>query len=242
MSVFRFKEFSIKQTDSAMKVGTDSVLLGCLAQIQNPRTIADIGCGTGLLALMMAQRFPSAVIDAIEIDEKAAKEAQFNVQQSLWKNRIQVHHTAIQQFVSHSQYDCMVCNPPYFPWDQNTSIGTINRAHARHTEQLSYSALICAISSMLHEHGICWMILPITEALQFLQLVLQNRLYCTHQIFIVPKEGKLANRMVFALQKKDANYCISEITIYDAQGNYTEAYYHLTKPFLLWLKSPFRKT
>ena len=139
MSDFVFKHFTVRQQHSAMKIGTDSVLLGCLVEINHSTRILDIGTGTGLLALMLAQR-SNANIVAVEVDELAAMEATFNFKQSKWAHRITLHHKSIQQFSKeqHPKFDLIVSNPPYYAIQQHSAIAQKTRSIARHTNLLSY--------------------------------------------------------------------------------------------------------
>lgn len=236
MSVFQFKQFNVQQKHSAMKVGTDSVLLGCFANAQNPQRVLDIGTGSGLLALMMAQRFEDAMIDAVEIDESAAKEAHLNFIESKWQKRLQSHHISLQEFNPDYVFDCIVSNPPYFESEHNTSISKLQRATARQTQSLSFQDLLLNVNRLLTPDGTCWLILPTKEATILKSLAMQYELYCVEEINIIPKETKPANRLVFALSKTYKEIKSRSFTIYDSNGNYTQAYYETTLPFLLWIK------
>lgn len=236
MSVFRFKQFEVVQQDSAMKVGTDSVLLGSLLQATSPQRILDIGTGTGLLALMMAQRFPEAMIDAVEIEEKAFEEARYNATKSIFANRINMFHQSIQEYAAVTQhtYDLIVSNPPYYEAENSFSIQVQNRLHARHTVSLSFDALLESISKLLSEEGKCWMILSTMEAERVMTKAEQSGLYCTYQIAVHPNPNKGSNRIIFCLTKSRTE-CIREtLIIKNEQGVYTESYREITLPFLLW--------
>ena len=115
MAVFRFKKFSIIQEKSAMKVGTDAVLLGSWASCKKANNILDVGCGTGIIALMLAQRNLNSNITGIDIDEITAKEAQLNINNSDWKERVKIKHISLQNFVSKKKFDLIVSNQPFFP-------------------------------------------------------------------------------------------------------------------------------
>ncbi len=236
MSVFRFKQFEVVQQDSAMKVGTDSVLLGSLLKASNPQRILDIGTGTGLLALMMAQRFPEALIDAVEIEERAFAEARFNADQSSFANRVNVYHQSIQDFACAAQdfYDLIVSNPPYYEAENSFSIQVENRSHARHTVSLSFDALLESITKLLSEKGSCWMILPSMEAERVITKAEQSGLYCTHHVAVHPNPNKASNRTIFCLTKTRAEYIRETLIIKNEQGVYTESYREITLPFLLW--------
>jgi tRNA1Val (adenine37-N6)-methyltransferase len=144
MTLFRFKQFGIEQNLSAMKVGTDGVLLGAWSgkhlqsnKKNSDQKFLDIGTGTGLITLMLAQRFENAVIDAIEIDENAVKQAEINIKNSPWSNRIQIYKSSLQDFICNppSHYDLIVCNPPYF--SNGWKVSDKQRELARHTKHLT---------------------------------------------------------------------------------------------------------
>lgn len=238
MTVFRFKQFAVKQTDSAMKVGTDSVLLGSLVKAKYPKRILDMGTGTALLALMMAQRFNEALIDAVEIEEKAFAEATYNATQSVFANRIKVVHQSVQEFAqtTDEKYDLIVSNPPYYEAENSFGIQVQNRSHARHTVSLSFDALLESISKLLSEKGMCWMVLPTMEAERVMAKVAQSGLYCTHQIAVHPNPSKAFNRIIFCLTKTGSDPIRETFMIKNEQGVYTDSYREVTWPFLLWNK------
>jgi tRNA1Val (adenine37-N6)-methyltransferase len=238
MSVFRFKQFTIQHQHAAMKVGTDSVLLGCLATATNPSSILDIGTGTGLLALMMAQRFPDAKIDAVEFEPSAANEAQYNFEQNALGAYIRLHRMPIQQYVPNANYDLIISNPPYFEWDQHTQIPDAPRAAARHTEQLSFEELANNCKRLLAPDGIVWIVLPTSAAASFTQHAQTHSLLLNQQIDLIPKIGKPANRVCMAWKhaEKVTETIQSSLVIYNQDSSYTDDYYNLTLPFLLWLK------
>jgi tRNA1Val (adenine37-N6)-methyltransferase len=235
MTVFTFKQFDVKQSDAAMKVGTDSVLLGSLLVSNSPQNILDIGTGTGLLALMMAQRFAQAQIDAVEIEEDAFQEAKYNFSMSKWKERLHIMNQSFQAFCKVSQkYDLIVSNPPYYESENHFSIPIEQRSKARHNGALSFEDLLNGINQLLSNKGLCWMILPVKEFDLVKQKALANGLAVVHQIFIHPKVGKDFNRIVFCLSKLEVALKQQQFFIYDEKGVYTKQYKELTMPFLLW--------
>ena len=149
---FNFQQFTIRQSHAAMKVGTDSDLLGALCA--GGGSILDIGTGTGVLSLMMAQRFPESQITAIEIDDNAVIDAAYNFEQSCWKERITLQHTSLQDYLQASpipQYDAVVCNPPYF--DRSLKCPDQGRSRARHTASLPFPVLIQGAYDLLTPGG-----------------------------------------------------------------------------------------
>ncbi len=159
---FEFKEFAITQRNAGMKVGTDSDLLGTLAE--GGSRILDIGTGTGVLSLMMAQRFPEAKITAVEIDDNAVKDASVNFAASRFGERISLVHKSFQDYLKEAQhddsvsYDCIICNPPYF--DKSLENKDVSRMRARHTSSLPFSVLIEGAYSLLEEGGVFSVCIP----------------------------------------------------------------------------------
>lgn len=164
-SYFNFKQFTINQSQCAMKVCTDACVLGSWFPIFGSGRILDIGAGTGLLSLMAAQRNPSAVIDAVELDGAAFEQAQDNIRNSPFAERIQVFHTAIQDFSPGYQYDCIVTNPPFFQSDLLSPNGRKNQAH--HAVTLSFEDLLSAMHRFLVQNGSFHILLPTDEAAVF---------------------------------------------------------------------------
>src|SRR5688572_22601587 len=159
---FHFKQFSVRHDRSGMKVGTDGVLLGAWVEVKNAKRLLDIGTGTGVIALMLAQRTqPNVTIDAIEIDRDAIEDASENFSSSPWSNRFTLHRGRVQEFSTSKKFDIIVSNPPYFidsykpPNDQ--------RIIARHAESLSFEDLLRVSEKLLEENGTLNVVLPYTE-------------------------------------------------------------------------------
>lgn len=156
---FEFKRFTICQQHAAMKVGTDSDLLGTLAA--GGLRILDIGTGTGIIALMMAQRFPEAKITAVEIDDQAVMDAKLNFEQSPFSDRIELIHSSFQDYLASNpaaEFDCVVCNPPYF--DKSTECPDLGRTRARHTSSLPFSVLVSGAYNLLKDEGVFSVCIP----------------------------------------------------------------------------------
>lgn len=230
-SFFRFKQFTVYQDKCAMKVGTDGVLLGVLADISKATRILDIGTGTGLIALMLAQRQKDAHIDAIEIDEQAAQQAQENIAQSPFCH-IHVHTTALQAYNSTQPYDLIVSNPPYFV----NSLKAPNAARnlARHTDSLSFADLLQGADRLLHNDGCFWVILPHEQTDAFCTLAKQQGLYPYHKVHIYPRSDKPAKRIVMGFIRQNTG-CIEEDLIIETEQRhtYSPAFARLTAPFYL---------
>jgi len=214
-----------------MKVGVDSLILGSWIQSDNPRTILDIGTGTGLLALMMAQRF-SAQIHAIEIDEQAARQASENCNRSNWADRIKVEHISLQEFTSsnNKQYELIISNPPYFTHLLKSNNEARNRA--RHNDFLTSNTLLNSVSILLAEEGRFALILPENEARRFEIKANIFGLYCERKLNVKPKATKGVHRMVMEFVRQKIRCSEETICIRDVDG-YSSAYRNLTKSFYL---------
>jgi tRNA1Val (adenine37-N6)-methyltransferase len=232
---FDFKAFRIFHEKSAMKVGTDSVILGAIVPIHERVTrIADIGCGSGLLSLMMAQRC-GAQIDAIEIDDAAAQEAAFNFAQSPWHDRLHIHANSFQQhtMLSIEQYDLLISNPPYYEKGKSFPINDTTRLAARHTHALSFLDLVLGAQRMLHAHGEFWLILPMLESQEFIEVATENELFLIAEIHVHAKASKLANRMVMGFSKIPQTKRIQHLVVYKEDGSRSDEYAQLTEAFYL---------
>lgn len=229
MSVFRFKHFQINQTHAALKVGTDSMVLGSLVKWKNPKNLLDIGTGTGVLALMCAQRYPFKSIIAVEITEKSCVDAQFNFDHSPFESPIQLIHQPIQNLVFNEQFDAIICNPPYF--ENNLKNNQIDKTIARHTDELSFEELFACFDQNLSTTGSAWIIVPSEIQGKIRELSVKYQLYISSEIRIFGVANK-EKRMVFELSKQPNSFVFKcELIIRDTNGNYTEGYKQLTKEF-----------
>ena len=232
-NLFQFKQFGIIHEKSAMKIGTDSLLLACFAEIDGAKTILDIGTGTGILAIMMAQK-SNAKIDAVEIDLSAFEEADSNAKKTKWSSKIKVHHTSIQQFQSTIKYDLIISNPPFYEEENNVKIKNGQRSKARHNAELSLNELAEEVKNRLSDEGKFWVILPPGEADEFVLIATKLGLIMYREIFIKPKPSKSINRIVMCFGKQKSKSFGEVFTIYDESGRSSEEYYELTREFLLW--------
>ncbi len=230
MGGFRFKQFAVEQDDVAMKVGTDGVLLGAWADCEGARRILDIGTGTGVIALQMAQRNATAQISAVEIDETASRRARANFDMSPWAERLQVVQVAVQQFEPTEQFDLIISNPPYFvdsllPPDER-------RSTARHTHDLTFEELDRAVCRLLHEAGRFAIILPEVEFGKFLML---TQLHLVRRCNVHSVEGGAIKRVMGEFAKQSTVETMYEnIAIEVAKrGEFSEEYRALTKDFYL---------
>jgi len=230
---FKFKQFDIYQDKCAMKVGTDSVLLGVFAILDNVKTILDIGTGTGLLALMMAQKYIDASITGVEIDEKAFIQASENIALSKFCNRINLYNLNILNFEPSHQFDLIICNPPYYRHKNNFNISDEQRSKARHDKDLPFEQLIAYCCKHLQQYGNLWLILPVNESKEFIRLA-QPMLHLQKKIYIKPKPNKLPNRIIMCFRPTPANFVEETFTIYNNTGIPTDAYKNITHDFYLW--------
>lgn len=230
---FQFKQFLIEQDNCAMKVGTDSVLLAALTPVNNMKYALDIGTGTGILALMLAQKNSTLQFDAIEIDELAFLQASNNFSKSNFSTQIKPHLIALQQFVANKQYDLIITNPPYFIANSNYSIADLQRAKARHDNDLTFEELIDCVQKMMNTKGVFKLILPINEGVIFKKLALQKGLFCNESIFIKPKPSKPSNRVIMSFTNPELIETESEFIVYNEDNTQTEAYKNSTSEYYL---------
>ena len=175
---FEFKNFTVHQDQCAMKIGTDGVLLGAWAPIhRNPFSILDIGSGTGILALMLAQRTEAQVIEAIEIDDSAYEQCVVNFEQSPWNDRLFCFHASIQEFVAEmdDQYDLIVCNPPFY--QEHYKSNDDQRDLARFQDAMPFEHLLYSVSQLLTKDGLFSVIVPESEEGQFITIASQFNLF-----------------------------------------------------------------
>lgn len=230
-SVFRFKKFEVDQKGCAMKINTDGVLLGAIAAQDAPGAILDIGTGTGVIALMLAQRFSTAHIDAVEIDESAAATAMKNSSSSPFAERVKVNFTPFEKFEAPCRYDLIVSNPPYFVNDLKSK--DKRKEIARHAEEDFFDMLIGKASSMLAENGTIWLILPVKQAEKAIVNAVLNRLYPSRIIHIYSDVYKPEFRQIISLGFRRELVIHEHLYIYESQGVYTSSYRSLLKEFFL---------
>lgn len=232
-SEFRFKQFTIRQDRCAMKVGTDGVALGAWAPVSGVRRILDIGTGTGLIALMLAQRScADCRIVALELDEAAAAQAAENVAISPWSQRIDVQQGALQQWQD-APYDLIVSNPPYFRHGQRLPSQT--RQQARHTATLSHQELLQHALRLLAPHGHLALVLPVAEGQALIPMAAQMGLYLQHGQQLIPKPDKEVNRFLLLFGRESIGELWGELIICTENGDYAEAYAGMVSPFYLKL-------
>jgi tRNA1Val (adenine37-N6)-methyltransferase len=228
---FQFKKFSIQQNNSAMKVGTDGVLLGAWSTIKEGNLL-DIGTGTGLISLMLAQRSITSLVDAVEIESNAFKEALDNVQVSSWSDRINAYNCSIQDFKTNNQYATIISNPPFFI--NSTKAPKPDRNKARHTDTLTFTDLIDSVLRLLKPDGVFSLILPISESQGFIKLARKKELHLNQECLVKPNPSKLPKRILMEFSFSKTDLITEELTIEtETRHQYTKEYISLTKDFYL---------
>jgi tRNA1Val (adenine37-N6)-methyltransferase len=230
MSHFHFKYFSIFQENAPLKVGTDAMLLGALAKFTNPRTIVDIGSGTGVLALMCRQRFSNAHMHAIEPNELAYSILKINVWNNELEHKVSVHNCTLQNFFPENPVDAVISNPPFF--EQSLKNKSQDQSQARHTDTLSFDTLFKHTFRILKENGEAYFIFPHELQKKLIAIAKSNGLNCFNSIQIMAKPLQPV-RVILGLKKiekvdncKDQSFVIRTET-----GVYTTEYKQLTREF-----------
>lgn len=232
-SVFKFKQFSIIHDKATMKVGTDGVLLGAWAEVDQAKRILDVGTGNGVIALIIAQRSSDkAHIDAIDISEAACKQAIENVANSPWPAKIKVHHQALQDFNA-SPFDLIVSNPPYF--NKSYKPPEALRTQARHTETLSHETLLVNAKRLLAAHGRLNLILPVVEGKQLLEQAIKMDWCCSRLCTFYSRKEKSPERLLLELQLQAGPTIEQELILYESGDVWSADYQNLTRHLYLKL-------
>ncbi|MCX6291487.1 MAG: methyltransferase [Bacteroidetes bacterium] len=234
-STFRFRQFTVHQDKCAMKVGTDAVLLGSWVQPGLAKHILDIGTGTGLIALMLAQK-STAQIDAVDIDESAYTQAKENFRISPWFERLHVFHRTFQDFSESAgkKYDLIITNPPYFHHASKPSEEA--RSNARHNDQLSFEELISGIKKILSGEGRFCLILPSKEGLEFMDLAQRNGLFCHSMMRVKTKADRNEKRLMMEFGFHFGVMWDQEMVVQKEDHSYTDEYINMTKEYFIGLK------
>jgi tRNA1Val (adenine37-N6)-methyltransferase len=234
-TTFRFRQFTIHQDKCAMKVGTDSVLLGSWVNPTYSSDILDIGTGSGIIALMLAQK-SFAQIDAIDVDEDACNQARENFETSPWVDRLHVIHQPVQEYSKHSlkKYDLIVSNPPYFQDAYKPS--EESRLKARHGDLLCFAELVEGVKKLLAEKGRFCLILPYREGNEFIGIALRKGLYCHEIVRVKTKADKIEKRLMMSFTFNFGMMTETELIIQDNDTNFSKEYVELTKDYYLGLE------
>ncbi|MDG1502373.1 MAG: methyltransferase [Ulvibacter sp.] len=235
---FQFKKFKVHQDRCAMKVGTDGVLLGAWSSIEHePKSILDIGAGTGVVALQLAQRSSASTIDAIEIDDQAHEQCTHNFENSDWADRLFCYHASVQEFASEMEhkYDLIVSNPPFFKAPKSTGSQTQNtsqeRAVARFTDTLPFKHLVVCAAHLLSQNGVFCTILPHKEADSFIEIAAQNKLFISKICTIRGIKTSKIKRCMLAFSLHQSKPKTQELIIEVSRHNYTQDYKNLVRDF-----------
>jgi len=237
MKPFEFKEFTVQQNKTAMKIGTDAVLLGAWCCVDNyPDTILDIGAGTGVISLMIAQRSDAMTIDAVEVDEDAYEQTVGNFETSDWGDRLYCYNATFQEFAEEiaeeeESYDLIVSNPPFYTDDFETENEARNKA--RFTTSLSFEDLLKGVAKILSEKGVFSVIIPFKEEEHFINLAKENKLYLNKVCHVQGNPNSEIKRSLLEFSFESSEIKKEHLIIEIARHQYTEDYINLTKDFYL---------
>jgi len=234
MAGFTFKQFSIEQARTAMKVSTDGILLGAWVGLDGVNSMLDIGAGTGLLSLMCKQRAELLTVTAVEIDTGAYEDAKQNILNSPWNEEIVLHHMAIQELHSSDKFDLIISNPPYF--NNSLKSHSLSRNLARHTDSLSFKELLNAFKRFSHQHSRLAIVLPCSQGDIFIQLAQQEGVKLTRQCDVKTTEQKMKSRVLLEfVHNKDTlpNELKFNTLCVHKNGQYSDEFIRLCKDFYL---------
>lgn len=227
---FQFKQFTVWHDKCAMKVGTDGVLLGAWADVANVCSVLDVGAGTGLVSLMIAQRC-QAKITAVEIDENAVVQAKENVLHSPWSDKIEVLQENFINFDSAEKFDLIVSNPPYFV--DSLQSPDEQRTLARHTSNLTYWELVENVSKLLSDNGRFSLIIPMEAVTSVKGFAEQNDLFLVKQTLVVTKPGVLPKRALLSFSFNQTKLEENQLLVELSRHQYSKEYIELTKEYYL---------
>lgn len=232
---FRFKQFTVLQSQCAMKVGTDAVLLGGWTDADQPKTILDIGTGTGVIALMLAQRFPDAGIDAVEVEESAATQAAANFRSSPWADRMQCINTKVQTFQPKHTYDLIVCNPPYF--SNSLQPESPSRQTARHDDLLKPEELLSSVRRLISVSGAFCLILPAVRAEATKNTACHYGMSCVNRRYVAPTPHHPPKRCLLKFIASAGESCCEEpkLVVELKRHHYSDEFVTIARDFLLKL-------
>lgn len=229
---FQFKQFRVYHNQCGMKVGTDAVLIGSWCSTLNIDNVLDVGCGSGIISLMIAQR-SNNTIKAIEIDEHAAEQAKYNFSISPWSDRMSVYHVDFSDYADTSteEYDLIISNPPYFT--NGVLAPCKKRSTARHADSLNYQQLFKGVVHLLSDKGRFALILPVDAEIEIEALALENNLYLVRKCKVFPKPDGIIKRLMWEFSKEKSNYSEEELIIELDRHVYSDEYIRLTREFYL---------
>lgn len=215
-----------------MKVGADGVTLGAWTSVGDAKNILDVGCGSGLIALMLAQR-SAAQITAIDVEKDCVSQSRENIERSAWSNRIEVEHVSFQNFaLKHTeQFDLIVSNPPFFT--DSLKNPSEKRSLARHADSLPHLDLLINAIKLLHDEGRLCLILPIEEGEKLIDQAGKLALFCSKKTILYPNYTRPPKRVLLEFCKKQVECAISKLTIEKERAHYTEEYESFVRDFYL---------
>ena len=230
---FQFKQFTIEQDRCAMKIGTDSVLLGAWTMVNNAHSILDIGAGTGVLALMLAQRSSAPIIDALEIDADAFEQCTDNFENSQWADRLFCYHASLLEFTEDidDTYDLIICNPPFY--SENYKTDNTARDTARFNDAMPFEHLIFAVSKLLSQKGIFSVIVPFKEEQLIIDLATNYRLSPNRILRVKGTPQSVYKRSLLEFSVQPQTLIEEELILETRRHQYTQEYIDLTKDFYL---------
>ncbi|OIQ20306.1 methyltransferase [Lacinutrix sp. MedPE-SW] len=231
---FYFKQFTVKQDQCAMKIGTDGVLLGAWTTItKQPFATLDIGAGTGILSLMLAQRSHAEVIDALEIDERAYEQCVENFEASPWSDRLFCYHADLAEFTEEieDKYDLIICNPPFYNEDYKTE--NTQRDLARFQDAMPFEHLVASVSKLLMEDGTFCTVIPFKEENKFIALASAVNLMPNKITRVRGTLNSEIKRSLIEMSFRESAIEINELIIENTRHDYTKEYINLTKEFYL---------
>ena len=231
---FQFKHFSVNQDQCAMKIGTDGVLLGAWTSIENnPFSVLDIGAGTGILSLIIAQQSQAQVIEALEIDDFAYEQCVDNFEQSPWNDRLFCYHASLEEFAEEIEdtYDLIICNPPFYSETYKTE--NSQRDLARFQDAMPFEHLLESVITLLSEDGLFSVIIPFSEEDKFIDLASRVALFPKRRTRVKGTPESEVKRSLIEFSFSKTEIITSVLIIETSRHNYTEDYINLTKDFYL---------
>ena len=232
MSVFQFKQFTIYQEKAQMKVGTDSIILGSAIKIKSEyKRILDVGTGTGLLSLMIAQKSSNPDITAVEIDSNSYHQAKININMCRWRNRINLIHADAKQLEIESKYDLIICNPPYYTNSKQSVI--LSKNTARHQVELSFRDLLNIWDKIGNDDSDLACIIPIIESEKLYKMVKNYGYYLVYYLVVRSNPNSNPKRAVMQFSKQKMEKIKSELCIHNNEGGYSNDYIKMTRDFYL---------
>lgn len=233
---FTFKQFFVAHDCCAMKVGTDGILLGAWAPVSGARRVLDIGCGSGLIALMLAQRTPDSVpVDAVELDAVAGQQATENIAASPWSERMKVYLDDIATFTEGrpADYSLIVSNPPYF--SPGVACGSMPRTQARHTVALTHERLLDCARCLITPDGVFCVVLPVQVIDDFVRQALRQGWFVRQRLDVSETSSRPVHRVSLALSRQPGERVVGQLAIRDAERRYSEDFQALTQDFYLFM-------